>query len=407
MAARRRTGRVLLWAVAVALLAAGLVWAFRPQPVPVDLTQVQRGELVEWVEGDGRTRVRAIYEVSAPVGGLMQRVPVEVGDPITAAATVLVIIRPADPTFLDVRARAAAVAEVQAAEAAVAVARNEVESAEAQYAFARAAVERVRRLAEEGTVAARTLERAQADFRAAQAALNAAREGLEARRSQLDAARARLIEPGQYADADDGECCVTLRAPVDGAVLRVLQESRAVVQAGTVIMEVGDPRDLEVEVDLLSADAVRVRPGMPAWLDQWGGGDPVAGIVRRVEPFAFTKVSALGIEEQRVNVRIAPAPGAAFPESVGHGFRVMARIEVARADDALVVPLGAIFRAGDDWAVFRVEDGVARLRRVAVGLMGEGAVAVTEGLAAGDVLVLHPSDRVGDGVRVTARPGAP
>lgn len=403
MAARRRARRIILWAVPLLLLAAGLVWALTPKPVPVDLTRVETGTLQVFVEGDGRTRVREVYEVSAPVGGLMERVPVEAGDAVIAGETTLAVIRPADPTFLDVRTRAATTAEVQAAEANVAVAENEVERAEAQYAFARAELERIRRLAQEGTVAPRTLDRAQADFQAAQAGLNGARESLQARRSELAAARARLIEPGQMVPDDGAQCCVTIRAPVDGEVLQVRRESSSVVQAGTVIMEVGDPGDLEVVVDLLSSEAVRVRPGMPALLEDWGGNRPLRGVVRRVEPFAFTKVSALGIEEQRVNVVVVPAQGVEFPAQVGHGFRVIARIEVARAEGALVAPLGAVFRSGEGWAVFRVEDGVARLRPVAVGLMNDRAVEVTDGLEAGDVLVLHPSDRVRDGVRVERR----
>jgi len=401
-----RGKRILIWSVPTAALAGALAWALAPKPVPVDIAHVTRGPLTVTVEAEGETQVRDVYVVSAPVSGRMQRLSVEVGDAVKQGEAVA-IIRPADPSFLDTRAAQAALAEVHAAEAAVAVARAELTRAESELTFARAELARYRELARKGTVSQRTLERVEADYRVAQAAAAASRQSLDAREAELDAARARLIQPG-LAPIDDPAgpaeqtCCVPLPAPADGSVLAALQESEAVVQPGQPILEIGDPRDLEVKVDLLSSDAVQVRQGMPATLVDWGG-PPLAGVVRRVEPSGFTKVSALGIEEQRVNVLIDPTDEAPWPDTLGHAFRVLARIAVWHTDDTLTVPMGAVFRDGTRWAVLRIEDGVARHRTVTLGRNNGLTAQVLDGLDDGDALVLHPSDRVRDGTPVEAR----
>lgn len=406
MAMTPKGKRLALWSVPVVLLVAGLAWALAPKPVPVDLAAAAVAPLTQTVEADGETRVRDIFVVSAPVGGTMERLGVQVGD-VVADGEPVAVIRPAAPGFLDSRAATAALAGVRAAEAAVAVARAELARTQSDLAFARGELDRNRRLARDGTVSRRSLEKAEAEFAAAEAALAAARDGLGAREAQLEAARAQLIQPGivqsaEAAAAASETCCVHVAAPAGGRVLAVLQESEAVVRAGQPLLEVGDPRDLEVQVDLLSSDAVRVRPGMAATLLDWGG-EPLAGVVRRIEPTGFTKVSALGIEEQRVNVVIDPAEGVRWPETLGHAFRVLARIDVWHSEGTLTVPMGAVFRDGDRWAVFRVADGRARLHPVALGRSDGLTAQVTDGLAEGDVLVLHPSDRVRDGTAVAPR----
>ncbi|EKV28895.1 hypothetical protein C882_0658 [Caenispirillum salinarum AK4] len=398
--------RLLLWSVPALLLAAAMAWLLAPRPVPVDLARAAVGPLTVTVEAEGETRVRDVFTVSAPVAGRMQRLAVEVGDVVEDGAPVAVI-RPADPVFLDARTATAAVAGVRAAEAAVAGARAEVARAESDLSFARSELDRARRLAEEGTIPRRSLERAQADFSAGTAALEAARDALRAREAELEAARAGLIQPGEPQSLDAAEaapdtCCVHVPAPASGRVLAVLQESEAVVQAGQPLLEIGDPRALEVTVDLLSSDAVQVRPGMAATLVDWGGA-PLNGVVRRVDPSGFTEVSALGIEEQRVNVIIDPADGSRWPESLGHAFRVVAQIAVWHSDEVLTVPMGAVFRDAAGWAVFRVEDGTARHRPVTLGRMEGLTAQVTAGLAEGDSVVLHPGDRVAPGTSVTAR----
>ncbi|HET6520862.1 MAG TPA: HlyD family efflux transporter periplasmic adaptor subunit, partial [Geminicoccaceae bacterium] len=235
------------------------------------------------------------------------------------------------------------------------------------------------------------------------------------RRSELEAARAALIQPGVPIGAgedgtmSDSSCCVQVRSPQDGVVLRVLRRSEGVVAAGEQLVEVGDPRDLEVVVDLLSTDAVRVRPGADVVIEGWGGGDALRGTVRRVEPFGFTKVSALGIEEQRVNVLIDFTSPPEEWAALGHGFRVVARIVVWQGTDVIGVPIGAVFRpaagatGAGDWAVFVVRDGRARLRPVTLGAFTDRAVEVTSGLEPGEVVLLHPSDRIEDGTPVEQR----
>lgn len=390
--------RLLLWAVPLLALAAGLAVAFQPRPLPVDMAEVTRGPFDVRVSAEGRTRVRDVYRVSAPVAGDVQRLPVEVGDAVVAGETVLAVVRPAAPGFLDQRGAAEARAALAAADAAEAEAAAAVRRAEAALTYARNELRRITTLAANGTVSRRALDQARSEADGASAALDSARALLEVRRHELEAARARLMQPDTPADAE--ACCLRLTAPVDGRVLAVLQESRAVVPAGTPLVEVGDPAALEVVADVLSSDAVQIHPGATARLDDWGG-PPLEGVVRTVEPTGFTKVSALGIEEQRVNVILDFA--APPPDALGHGFRVMARVVTWRAEDTLIAPLGALFRDGDGWAVFRVEDGVARRQPVEVARLGEDRVALSSGLAAGDRIILHPSDRVHDGALVETR----
>lgn len=391
--------RFLLWSIPTIAVVAGLVYAFQPRPIAADLVTVTRGPLEVRVEAEGKTRVRDVYRLSAPVAGEVQRLTAEVGDAVVAHETVLAVVSPAAPGFLDTRGVAEARASVAAAEAAETEAAAAVRRAEADDVYARAELSRIGELARDGTAARRSLDRARSDADMAAAGLESARALLEVRRHELEVARARLMQPDSRAPA--GSCCIEVRTPVDGRVLAVLQESRAVVAAGAPLVDVGDPRDLEVVADFLSTDAVAIRPGAAAVLDDWGGA-PLAATVRMVEPTAFTKVSALGIDEQRVNVVLDFA--APPPDALGHGFHVMARVVVWRTDDTLIVPLGALFRDADGWAVFRVEDGVARKHAVQVERLGAERAAIAGGLETGDVLVLHPSDRIADGVTVEARP---
>ncbi len=393
--------RTLLWSVPVLLLVVALAMALRPRPVAVDMARAALTPLRVTVTAEGMTRVREIYRVSAPVSGEVQRLPAEAGDAVTAGETVIAALRPAFAGFLDARTLAEAEAAAGAAEAAEAQARAELDRAAAEAAFASAELDRAARLAKAGTVARRTLDRAKADADAAAAALEVARATVEARRHQLEVARARLMQPapGETAQPD---CCVEVRAPISGQVLAVLQKSQAVVAAGTPLAEIGDPADLEVVADFLSTDAVRIRPGMTAEVRDWGGA-PLPAVVRRVDPAAFTKVSALGIEEQRVYVVLDFAAGQPVPASLGHAFRVVAEVVVWATPETLTVPLGTLFRDGTEWAVFHVEDGVAHRRPVEVGRMTSETAEIVAGLAAGDTLVLYPSDIVTDGTPVTER----
>ena len=394
--------RAVLWAGLTLLLATGLVYAFWPRPVPVDLGTAVTGPLEVTVSDEGETRVKDVYAVSTPSPGRLLRIEQEVGDEVTAGETVLATIRPADPTLLDLRAQREAEAAVKAAEAALSLATAELERARAELRFAEADLERARRLAERGNISQRTLDSERLDVKTGKAALASARANLQVKRFDLETARAHLISP-TTADTDQtGTCCVEVRAPTSGQVLKILRESETVVAAGDALVGIGNPRDLEIVADLLSVDAVKVDAGAEVRIEQWGGA-PLAGRVRRIEPTGFTKVSALGIEEQRVNVVIDIAAAPEAWRRLGHGYRVEVRIVVWQADDVVTVPLSSLFRTGNAWAVFVAADGRAALRQVEIGHMNSLDAEVLQGLKTGEHVVLHPSDRIADGTRIVDR----
>ena len=392
--------------LAVIIVAAALAYAFRPQPVPVDMAVAERGELIVTVADDGETRVREVYLVSAPLPGQVLRFVGDVGDDVTATESVLANILPTQPTFLDVRTRSELEAAVQAAEAAMALAQAEVARAQAQVEFAIAEYRRAERLFERGNVAEAALDRARMELRTEEAALLTSRAGLSMREFELETARASLILPSvtEGSAEEHAGCCYAVRAPVDGKILRIFHESEGVVDAGAPLVEIGDPGDLEIVVDLLSTDAVQVAEQAEAFIEGWGGGERLSGQVRRVEPYGFTKTSALGIDEQRVNVIVDFNEPAERLRLLGHGYRVEVAIVVWRDEDVLKVPVGALFRIAGDWALFVVEDGQATLRRLEIGQMNGTEAEVLGGLAVGETVILHPSDRIADGVLVEARP---
>jgi HlyD family secretion protein len=395
--------RIVWYALLVVILAAALIYGFRPQPVPVDLAVIERGELTVTIDGDGQTRVREVYVVSAPLSGRVLRIERHVGDKVVANETLLATIQPGDPTFLDRRAQAQAEAAIKAAEAAFALAEAEQARAVAELDFARAELNRAEELAKRGNVSQRDLDRAKLELRTRSAALSTAKASVEMRRFELETARAALIQPGEESGEGDGQaCCVEVFSPVDGRILRVIHESEGVVAAGAWLVELGDPADLEVVVDLLSGDAVRVKEGVEVMIEDWGGVT-LAGRVRRVEPYAFTKISALGIEEQRVNVIIDFTDPPEKWQGLGHGYRVDAHILDWRGEDVLKLPLGALFRDGESWAVFVAEDGVARLRHIEIDHGNGREAEVLDGLTEGTSVILHPGDRISDGVRVLSR----
>jgi HlyD family secretion protein len=398
-----RWRRIIWYVFLAAVLAAILVYAFRPQPVPVDLAVIERGELTVTIDGDGQTRVREAYVVSAPLSGRVLRIERHVGDEVVANETLLATIEPGDPTFLDRRAQAQAQAAAKAAEAGFALAEAERARALAELDFARSELKRAEQLAMRGIVSERDLDRAKLQVRTANATVATTKANIEMRRFELETAQAALIQPGEDAGQGEGHsCCVEVYSPVDGRILRVIHESEGVVAAGTWLVELGDPADLEVVVDLLSGDAVRVREGAEVTIEDWGGVT-LTGRVRRVEPYAFTKISALGIEEQRVNVIVDFTGPANEWLGLGHGYRVDAHILDWRGEDVLKLPLGALFRDGESWAVFVAEDGVAQLRHIEIDHGNGREAEVLGGLEAGATVILHPGDRISDGVRIVSR----
>lgn len=394
--------RTLFWGGAIVIVVLGLAWAFRPRPQLVDVAEVVRGELVVTVQDEGRARARDVYVLSAPTSGQLVRVEKEPGDHVRAGEPAAMLLPPAS-SFLDPRTEEQAQAAVAAAEAAVAAAADRVRQAQADLDLAAAAAMRIETLADEGFASEAARDRARRDLRTAEAAAAAAQADRERAQAELASARAQLSAPAAVQGA--AGATLSIRAPVSGRVLRVTQESETVLSAGAPIMEIADPADLEIVAEFLSSEAARIAADAPAALHNWGGQpDPLPGRVRRVEPSAFTKVSALGVEEQRVNVIIdLEDPEAAARAGLGDGWRVDAAVEVWRADDVLTAPVSTLFRSDGGWSVFRIEDGRARLGPVEVGQDNGVEAEIVSGLEAGDVLVLYPGEQISDGVRVRSR----
>ncbi len=396
------TKRIVIWAAVISIIVIALAISFMPRPVMVDLVDVRPGPLVVTLDEEGETRVHDVYSLSAPVAGRVQRIDWHVGDLVTANETVLAQIEPGDPSFLDPRSEAQARAAIQAAEAARDLAAAAVKDAEAQYEFARSEYARMQELIVEGSVSKRDLDSAERDFKARRAGLDTARAALQVRNYELELARAQLVSPLQTR-APRANCeCIPIRSPVSGRILQIADRSERVVREGDMLMQIGDPKDLEIVVDYLSIDAVKIESGQRVIIDNWGGEGPLEGRVRIVEPFGFLKISALGIEEQRVNVIIDFANDAGW-ERLGHGYQVESRVVLWEADDVLSVPLTALFRDGDSWALFVEENGRAKLRHVQAGRRNGVIAEIREGLEEGDKVVAHPSDRVADGVRIASR----
>lgn len=393
--------RGLLWGGLTALLAAGIGVALRPQPVPVDLAVAEVASLRVTIDEEGMTRVREVFTLDAPVAGRLRRIDVDAGDPVEADRTVLATIDTAPPALLDARRLAEQRAALEAARSTRDLAAAERERAAADLAFARRELDRARRLAAEQSLARRALEDAERAFRVASAELTRSEAALEVREHELERAAAQLLSPLEL-EARQASCaCVTVTAPTHGVVLRVLRRSAGIVAAGTPLMEIGDPADLEVVVDLLSEDAVRVSPGQAAILGGWGGPE-LAATVRRIEPLGVTRVSALGIEEQRVDVVLDLSEPPTRWERLGHDYRVDVGI-VLFEGEVLQVPLGALFRDGDDWAVFVADDGEARHQAVTIGARSDLAVQIRDGLEAGQRVIRYPGERVSDGSAIVER----
>ncbi len=396
--------RLLLWGLGALAAVLLVVYAMRPVRVSVDVAEVGRGMLRVVVEEEGKTRIREVFKVSAPVAGKVLRAPLEVGDKVVQGETVVAVIEPEAPSFLDARTRRTLEAQVAASEAALLLADAHIRQARSALQFAQGEEQRAQRLVESQNIPEQLLERAVLDRETREAELSGAQAERELRAQELNAARVRLLGPeARWEDAED--CCIRVPAPVSGNVLRIWVESAQVVLAGESLLEIGDPRDLEVAVELLSADAVRVQEGALAFVEGWGGAYPLRTRLERIEPAAFTKVSALGIEEQRVNTVLKIIDPPQRWQALGHEYRVYARIVVWEGQDVLQVPLGALFRGESGWAVFQVEGGRAHLRRVEIGQRNARAAQILSGLEEGDTVLLHPSDQIEDGVRIVAHPG--
>lgn len=393
---------VLLIIFASAIGLGVLYWAFAPAPVPVDLATVQRGPMEVSIRGEGKTRVHDIYTVSAPVSGRIQRIEVHAGDEVIAGKTLLATIEPASPQFLDARAQAQAQASVKAAEAENTLAQAELNRVQAELTYATSILQRARKLYDKQTISELEFDQAKLAAATATAAINSAQATLKVRQFELETAKATLIDPVSE-QVREATCCVEVLAPVSGRVLRVLRQSEGVVERASPLVELGNPDQLEVVVDLLSSDAVRVREGSIVVFKGWGKETPLNGLVRRIEPYGFTKISALGIEEQRVNIIIDFTGASDDWAELSHGFRVVAEIREWQKDDVLQIPIGALFRDGDNWAVFVNDEGTAKLTTITVGHINGRSAEVIEGLRDNAKVISHPSDRVTDGINIVVR----
>jgi HlyD family secretion protein len=397
--ARRRAIAKWLKRIGLAALvlgiAAGIVHAWLPRPVAVDVSTMRRGSLDVEVDEDGQTRVRERFIVSAPITGNLQRIEAVPGAAV-AAGDVIARIDPPDPALLDERSRSEATARLSAAiahqrRADIAIARATL----ARDAVARDAA-RARTLEQRGAIPGSERERVDDQEQLAIRDLAAAETERTSAVAEVAAARAVL---GEGTSRSAGRT-VAVTAPATGQVLRVVRDSAGPVAAGAPLVELGDPRALEVVIDVLSSDAARIVPGMPVTIEAWGGDRALRGEVRRIEPSAFTRISALGVEEQRVKVIAAISDP---PASLGDGFRVEARIFTWRGERVPTVPASAVFRDKEHWAVYAVEGGRARLRAIELGHRGRLDVELASGLAPGTTVILHPTDRIADGTEVARR----
>lgn len=387
-----------LWIGAALGLLAMIVLAFLPKPVLVDVALVERGPLRVTVDEDGRSRVSDRYVLSAPLTGNLGRIELDPGDPVGEGAVLARLVPLARP-LMDAQSRAEAEARVAASAAQLRQARASVERGRAALTFAETQVGRHQRLVQRGTLAQEALDRVELERRSRREELTSAEFGVRVAAHQLEMARAAL---GRFDQGEDAGEQMEVTSPIEGQVLRVMHESAGVVQAGTPLLELGDPSHLEIAVDVLTSDAVQIEPGQRVIVERWGG-DPLDAHVRLIEPSAFTRTSALGVEEQRINVVIdLDSPREAW-QRLGDGYRVETQIVIWEEADVLRVPANAVFRHAGGWAVYAIEGGVARLTPVETGRRNGLEVQILGGVEEGDSLVAHPSDQVTDGTPVEAR----
>lgn len=397
--AKRASGAVL-----GLLIGFGLIWALMPGPVDVDTATIGRSTLHVTVDEEGKTRIRNVFVITAPIAGTMERSTLKTGDAVVKDETVIAVVKPPEPTFRDFRTSLELAAQVRSCEANVELAEAELRRVRAELELARIEFERVKTLADKGITARSTLDKAEANLRMQDASEKRAIAAVEVRKTELQNAKARQVTPqdASVREATRDSCSFEVKSPESGRVLKLIAESEQALNIGAPIMEIGDPGNLEVVVELLSEDAVKIGPGAEALIENWGG-PPLRAHVKRIEPSGFTKISALGIEEQRVKTILEIDADPSQWERLGHDYRVYVKIDVYKAENVIAVPIGALFRRGEQWNVFTVRNGRAAVQAVTIGHRNSAMAEIRDGLQEGDRVVLHPSDRVSDGVRVRER----
>jgi HlyD family secretion protein len=394
-----RPGPLAISLLIAAVVLGALYLAIRKPPYQVDLAQVTQGPMTVTIDDEGETRVHDLYLVAAPINGRLTRIELEAGDPVIAGQTVVARITPMDPDFLDRRNEARVRAQIQSLDALIASSSMRIEQARAARDLAVQEQGRLKALFDRGFATRAALDRANASVAQSSAAYSEAVRSTEAARFDRNAARANLVTP----ESQRSGRALEVRSPVSGAVMRLPRESESAIAAGTPLIEVGNPGDLEIVTDLLSADAVRLQPGARVLIDNWGGAKPLNGRVHRIEPFGFTKISALGVEEQRVNVIIDITDPPTLWSKLGHGYRVIVRAVEWESANALQLPVSALFRDKGKWAVFAVEGGRAKLVPVKIGRMNDEWAELLGGLKKGASVILHPSEKITDEARVESR----
>ncbi len=393
---------ILAIAVGAAIVGGLTYFGFRTDPVPVDLYRVAAGPMRVTIDVDGRTRIRDLYEIAAPIAGVAQRSPVKVGDRVVKGETVVAVVEPVAPSLLDARSRLQADAAINQASAALQVAETDLTRLLEAHTHAQTHFDRTSTLLDRGVATMTQMEDAAQSLTIAGAAVDTAQARIVMARSARDSAIAAVIEPGD-AEPAAGGCCVTLTAPVDGVVLAVETISARPVAAGAPLATIGNSADLEIVADLLSSDAVRLRVGATADVERWGGDTTLRARLTRIEPTARTSISALGIEEQRVDALFDLTSPPQDRPALGDGFSVFLRVVEWQDDDVVQVPLSATFRDGKTWSVFVVTAGKVRLQSITLGKRNTQVAQVLDGLTDGEMILTHPGDDLADGVSVVAR----
>ncbi len=385
----------------MALVVLAVAYGFMPRPVPVDVVKAARGPFRVTIDEEGKTRVKDRFVLSAPVSGYMRRVELDVGDRVKKGQAV-VVLEPMRSDVLDPRRRAEAEAAVSSARAVLSSAEENARAATADAEYARLRLERSRKLYDQGYIARDVFDQSESEARRTEANRLSAEAAVKTARSELERARAALGYSA--AEGASGKLeLVTVRTLVGGRVLKLHHESEGVVNAGEPLIDIGDPSQLEVETEVLSADAVNIGPGTTVFFERWGGDAPLTGKVKIVEPAAFTKISSLGVEEQRV---LVIADITSLPESwqrLGDRYRVEASFIIWEGKDVLQIPASALFRRGEGWAAFVMKNGKSHLREVKVGNRNGLAAEIISGIAEGETVIIHPDDSIAEGVRVKVR----
>jgi len=397
---RSLSRKVLFWSTAGALVLA-MIYALQPRAVEVETGVVRQGALTVYVSEEGKTRIRNRHIVAAPVAGSMQRVTLKAGDAVKTGETVLTRIEPTLSPLLDARARSQAQARVDAATATRSRANEDIEMSRTGLKYAQANWDRIKNNTDKGTVSDTDRDTFQREAEMKTREVRSAEFALQVANFELEQAKAALQQIDQ--PSTGGGAFIEVRAPVSGVVLKVQQESATIVAPGAPILEIGDPTDLEIEAEILSRDAVTIKPGALVTVEQWGGDEPAKARVRRVEPAAFTKVSALGVEEQRVLVLSDFTEQTPALKALGDRYRVEVRVAVWHSDDTLLVPAGALFREGSEWKTFLFDAGHAKAVVVKAGRTDGKFTQMLEGLKKGDEVLMHPPDTVRDGTSVVKR----